>query len=122
MYYDNYKVLLCAYAGFGSHMVEQLREEYPLAYILSVAVAPFHTGETPLQHYNSLLCLSWLQKYTDGVLLFSNDHVLSTLHAKLTYSKPPSSKTISFNDINHHIANTVATTFLPIYDGRKQHR
>ena len=119
MYYNRHKVLLYAWTGFGSHMVELLREEYPLAYILSVAVAPFHTGETPLQHYNSLLCLSWLQKYTDGVLLFSNDNVLTTLQK---ISKLPSSKAISFNDLNHYIANTIATTFLPIYDGRKQHK
>ena len=102
-------------------MVESLREEYPLAYILSMAVAPFHSGETPLQHYNSLLCLSWLQKYTDGILLFSNDHVLATLQkidAKLMHSKP-SQRTISFDDLNHYIANTIATTFLPIYDSRK---
>ena len=102
-------------------MVESLREEYPLAYILSVAVAPFHSGETPLQHYNSLLCLSWLQKYTDGILLFSNDHVLTTLQkndAKLAHSKP-SQKTVSFDDLNHYIANTITTTILPIYDSRK---
>lgn len=112
---------MCACTGFGSHLVELIREEYPLAYILSVAVAPFHTGETPLQHYNSLLCLSWLQKYTDGILLFSNDDVLSTLQrndAKLTSFKP-SSKTISFGDLNDYIANTVATTCLPIYDSHK---
>lgn len=111
-------MLLCARAGFGSHMVEQLREEYPLAYILSLAVAPFHTGETPLQHYNSLLCLLWLQRYTDGIFLFSNDNVLTSLQK---ISKSPS-KAISFNDLNHYIANTIATTFLPIYDGRKQQR
>ena len=102
-------------------MVESLREEYPLAYILSMAVAPFHSGETPLQHYNSLLCLSWLQKYTDGILLFSNDHVLATLQkidAKSMHSKP-SQRTISFDDLNHYIANTIATTFLPIYDSHK---
>ena len=99
-------------------MVELLREEYPLAYTLSMAVAPFHSGETPLQHYNSLLCLSWLQKYTDGVLLFSNDHTLATLQ-KIDAKLKSSSKPISFDDINHYIANTIATTFLPIYDVRK---
>lgn len=111
---------MCTQSGFGSHLVELLREEYPLTYILSVAVAPFNTGETPLQHYNSLLCLSWLQKYTDGILLFSNDHLLTTLQRIDTKMHSKSSpKAISCDDLNRYIANTVASTFLPIFDSDK---
>lgn len=50
-------------AGFGSRLFESLREEYPMNYLMSVTFAPCASGESPLQHYNSLLCLSTLQRY-----------------------------------------------------------
>ena len=49
--------------GFGSQIVESCREEFPEDPILSVSVAPFVSGESPLQHYNSLLTLAWLQRF-----------------------------------------------------------
>ncbi|XP_043922006.1 tubulin delta chain-like [Protopterus annectens] len=49
-------------SGLGAHLCEAVRDEYPLGHILSVSVSPYRTGECPLQHYNSLLCLSWLQR------------------------------------------------------------
>nr|XP_033787772.1 tubulin delta chain-like isoform X2 [Geotrypetes seraphini] len=48
-------------SGLGARLCETIRDEYPLGYILSVTVAPHQTGESPLQNYNSLLSLSWLQ-------------------------------------------------------------
>ena len=48
-------------SGLGSHLVEKLRETYPLAHVLSVAIAPHTCGDCPLQHYNSLLSLASLQ-------------------------------------------------------------
>ena len=62
--------------GLSSALLERIRDNYPLAYILSIPVAPFSLGDTPLQHYNSLLCLSWLQTYSDAVLLIQNDTIL----------------------------------------------
>ena len=62
--------------GLSSALLERIRDNYPLAYILSIPVAPFILGDTPLQHYNSLLCLSWLQTYSDAVLLIQNDTIL----------------------------------------------
>ena len=105
--------------GFGSHLVELLRDEYPLAYILSMAVSPFHTGETPLQHYNSLLCLSWLQKYVDGIMLFSNDSVLTSVQKMDAKSKATSTAAISFKKLNNFISSTIATSLMPVYDNRK---
>ena len=62
--------------GLSSALLERIRDNYPLAYILSIPIAPFSLGDTPLQHYNSLLCLSWLQTYSDAVLLIQNDTIL----------------------------------------------
>ena len=64
------------YVGLSSALLERIRDNYPLGYILSIPIAPFSLGDTPLQHYNSLLCLSWLQTYSDAVLLIQNDVVL----------------------------------------------
>ncbi|MGH0120500.1 UNVERIFIED_CONTAM: hypothetical protein FKN15_066824 [Acipenser sinensis] len=38
---------------------------YPVGHILSVSVAPHQAGESPLQHYNTLLCLAALQRETE---------------------------------------------------------
>ncbi|XP_065891229.1 tubulin delta chain-like isoform X2 [Dysidea avara] len=109
-------------SGFGSRLVELLRDEYPLAYILSMAVTPFHTGETPLQHYNSLLCLSWLQKYVDGIMLFSNDSVLASVQKMDAKSKAASAAAVSFKKLNSYISSTISTTLIPVYDNRKHRK
>lgn len=49
-------------SGLGSHIIEEIRTNYPLNHILSISIVPFATGESPLQNYNSLLTLTWLQK------------------------------------------------------------
>ena len=113
--------------GLGSVLLEHLRQDYPLAYIISVAVAPFSFGETPLQHYNSLLCLSWLQTYSDAVLLFQNDSTLEQVQS-LLYSgraatgsnnnKGPGS--VSMDDMNKHISKTICNCFLPVWDMKQR--
>ena len=50
-------------SGLGSHLVESIRDTYPLAHILSVAVSPHVSGDSPLQSYNSLLSLAALQRW-----------------------------------------------------------
>ena len=48
-------------SGLGSCLIETLRDAYPLAHVMSVSVLPHSAGDSPLQHYNSLLSLSTLQ-------------------------------------------------------------
>lgn len=89
-------------AGLGSRLCEEIREEFPVGHILTVSVVPHQSGESSLQHYNTLLGLAalhrflqckflyinhtpqfWVTKFflthrsADGILLFHNDHVLS---------------------------------------------
>ena len=52
----------CLLAGLGSHLCESIRDDYPMAYIMSAVIGPHVSGESPLQHYNTLLSLSWLQR------------------------------------------------------------
>ena len=48
-------------SGLGSRLVKRIRDTYPLAYVMSIALSPHVSGDSPLQHYNSLLSLSTLQ-------------------------------------------------------------
>jgi len=49
-------------SGLGSHVVEAIRDTYPLGHVMSAAVSPHASGDSPLQHYNSLLSLASLQR------------------------------------------------------------
>lgn len=120
--------------GVGSAITEQLRDDYPLSYILSVAVAPFSYGETPMQHYNSLFCLHQLQSHADGILFFQNDHILTqTMKSPDTTSQHLSATNRdttsgglgggggggggcgSVEDMNKHMSNTLCNILLPLW-------
>lgn len=110
--------------GLSSALLEHLREDYPLAYNITVSVAPFSFGETPLQHYNSLLCLSWLQSYTDAVLLFQNDSILEQVQSLFSIGKcsrvTKNKESVSIDDMNKHISNTLCNSFLPVWDVKQR--
>ena len=123
--------LCIAYTGLGSALLEQLRDDYPMAYILSVLVAPFIHGETPLQHYNSLLCLSRLQDYCDSSLVFQNDSVLEQTQrlAVMSGLAGVGSRTKdgmclteggSVEDMNRHISLSLCNSFLPVWSSKQR--
>ncbi|PVD37371.1 hypothetical protein C0Q70_04370 [Pomacea canaliculata] len=94
-------------SGFGSHLCEALRDKYPVNYLMSVAIGPCASGESPLQHYNSVLCLAALQRTVDGIILIQNDDILDKLH-----KKSPDCQ-VSFEAVNKVIAHTIAGLVLP---------
>ena len=47
-------------SGLGSRMIEEMNDNIQDIQINAIAVFPNQTGETPLQHYNSVLSLSTL--------------------------------------------------------------
>ncbi|CAM9219615.1 unnamed protein product [Hapterophycus canaliculatus] len=72
-------------SGLGSGLLQArrdaaslfaLRDDYPSLYLISACVGPFGTGDTPLQHYNSVLALQHLQAYADCVVFRGNDDLL----------------------------------------------
>uniref|UniRef100_A0ABM5GMJ5 Tubulin delta chain n=1 Tax=Pogona vitticeps TaxID=103695 RepID=A0ABM5GMJ5_9SAUR len=103
-------------AGLSSRLCEAIREEYPLGRILSVSVAPHQSGESPLQHYNALLGLSWLQRYADGILLFQNDEVLKRAATVALPGKgaPETSGRLSFSAMNAYMASCLAGLLYPL--------
>ena len=124
--------LLSISAGLGSAIAERLRDEYPLAHFLSISVAPFVSGESPLQHYNTLLSLRWLQNYSDAVVLFQNDRVLQQAEkcTSVAARECPRGTThefpkgpgvsgsrgggVSLWDMNRHISGTLCSSLLPV--------
>ncbi|XP_068091318.1 tubulin delta chain-like isoform X1 [Hyperolius riggenbachi] len=105
-------------SGLGSRLCEEIRDHYPAGHLLSVTAAPHESGETPLQHYNALLCLSWLQRYCDGVLLFPNDEVLKRAASttdKKSYTSSGLQPAVSLPAMNAHIASCLAGLLYPVY-------
>ncbi|EMP29522.1 Tubulin delta chain [Chelonia mydas] len=103
-------------AGLSSRLCEAIRDEYSLGQILSVTVAPHQAGESPLQHYNALLCLSWLQRHVDGVLLFQNNAVLRRTAALLAKKAPVSDMQpqVSLSAMNTYVASCLAGLLYPL--------
>ena len=53
--------------GLGCAILQSLRDEFGNCHMTSITVTPFVSGEIPLQHYNALLTLAWLQRFVfDG--------------------------------------------------------
>jgi hypothetical protein len=95
-------------SGLGSRITQELRNEYQREFILSVVVAPLQSGETALQNYNAVLCLSVLNEFSDAILLLENDVALRALSeaASTTTTASSSSSTASSSVDRDMIANT----------------
>ena len=101
-------------SGLGSLLHQMLREEYPMNYILSCAIAPYTSGEAPLQDYNTSLCLSKVHESADGILLFKNDEVLSkAARGRKQDRKTETSEPASLVHCNQYIAHCLAELILP---------
>lgn len=99
-------------AGLGSRLIERIRSEYPKPYILNVAVAPSHHGDTPLQNYNSVLTLNQLQKYSDGVIFKENDQLERIVSYWKSKQRKTSSPAVSIEEMNQLTATDCAMLFL----------
>lgn len=104
-------------SGLGSLLHQMLRDEYPMNYILSCVVAPYDSGESPLQDYNISLCLSTVHDTTDGILLFKNDEILlkSKLSVRACKEERKSEATVPVSTVqcNLYIARCIAELILP---------
>eukprot|EP00966_Prymnesium_polylepis_P336166 7391458-Prymnesium_polylepis.2 len=78
-------------AGLGSLLLQEARDAYPRRYITAASMSPFAAGELPLGYYNATLALSFLQEFSDTVLLFDNAALLNNLSAAATNATTASS-------------------------------
>ncbi|ELU02208.1 hypothetical protein CAPTEDRAFT_136680 [Capitella teleta] len=97
-------------SGLGSAFTESLRDLYPMANLISCVVLPYASGESPLQFYNTLLSLNVLLNTSDAIVYFSNDEILHRLKQRLK----DADCSVSFAQINSHIAACLGGVFLPV--------
>ena len=97
-------------SGVGSRLTELLRDEYPEKFLLSCIVTPFFGGESPLQHYNSILTLSKLCEHSDCILAFDNDEILR----RLQLNKVTAKNAVSLSLMNMYVASCISGVLLPM--------
>ncbi len=92
-------------SGYGSHLMESVKDEFGYKkYMFNCAVGPFHSGETPLQCYNNLLCMSYLHEYSDMIILYQNDDLIKSL-----------SKRTAHKHLDHEVDDTVSLSQMNSY-------
>lgn len=57
-------------SGLGSRLLDDYRDSFNKAYLMTVSVWPSLHGETPLQHYNSCFSLAHIQENADACINF----------------------------------------------------
>ncbi|KRX06580.1 Tubulin/FtsZ, GTPase domain [Pseudocohnilembus persalinus] len=91
-------------SGLGSRLLEEFRNIFDDVYITNTVIFPSKSGETTLQHYNTILTLAQLQTYSDSVVYFQNDKI----NNYLSYSKSQNvEKSIDITNINQYIASNL---------------
>jgi len=101
-------------SGFGSFLVEAVRENYPDIDILNIAVMPLLTGEVIVQNYNATMTLSTLYENSDAVLLVEND-LLNILCKNLLHIKKP-----TLDDMNKVLATMLSSFLYPVLSDKKK--
>ncbi|VDP72481.1 unnamed protein product [Echinostoma caproni] len=98
-------------SGLGLRLVEEADSELSLRLRLCFTVVPHRYGDSPLQAYNSLLCLARLTQLSDSIVLLYNDWLLEQLQMwQSPGDKPPDERPILSNtSINLDQMNRLAS-------------
>ena len=88
-------------SGLGSRLMETYKDEFEGAKLVNVVVWPTPSGETPLQNYNSWFTTSFLQKYSDAVVIFENEGMIKSIPKLINGKKIQS---VSMKNINEYIS------------------
>ncbi|OAF70009.1 Sodium/potassium-transporting ATPase subunit beta-1 [Intoshia linei] len=92
-------------SGFTSLLLEHLSDYYPGVFKICASVVPQSSGESPLQDYNTLLSLTYLQKYSDCIFWLDNDLFLN--------NGSKSTQANSFLECNNDMMSPLAALFDP---------
>ncbi|KAK1944963.1 Tubulin delta chain [Phytophthora citrophthora] len=110
-------------SGLGCRVLENLRDTYSKAYIVTASVAPSYTrGDTPLQNYNAVLTLRCLQEVADAVIYKDNDDLLRTAgYWKALVQEragiDSAYQRVSLDEINSMVAADLAGLLFPVETG-----
>lgn len=94
-------------SGFGTHLVEAIKEHNSKVNMLNVAIWPYSTGEVILQNYNSILTISRLIENSDGVISLYNDEEMKLCRTHKQIKNP------TFSDINTVISEKLLSVLFP---------
>lgn len=100
-------------SGLGSRLMETFKDIYPKAKLVNVVVWPHPSGETPLQNYNSWFTTSFLQKYSDSVIIFQNEDMMKTIPKWIDDKK---AQNVSMRNLNEYISVWMKNIFVPRSD------
>ncbi|KAJ3346523.1 hypothetical protein HDU91_007015 [Kappamyces sp. JEL0680] len=102
-------------SGLGSRLVQEIRQEYGKGAIMTVSFAPFASGETAVQSYNTLLSLHSLQQCADFIGYFPNDVLLACVERDQSSAIHGNQKqtAIQLQGMNEYAASCLAGLFLP---------
>lgn len=83
--------------------------------MMNVAIWPYSTGEVILQNYNSILTMSRLIQYSDGVISLYNDEELRLCKTGKKIKNP------TYKDINTVISEKLLSVFFPCANTCEKH-
>jgi len=110
-------------SGLGSRIISEItnsvNDEYSDIYKLTATITPFAVGDTPLQHFNNLLCLSNVYQNVDGMILFSNEDIKRTIEnsiykINLGQSIRQMETNFGFELINRYISSCLLDLLSPL--------
>ena len=111
-------------SGLGSLLMQEIRDVYPRYYLTACAMCPFVAGELPLGHYNAALAMSFLQEFSDAIILVDNSQLLHqlTAAAKETHSTSSRSATcLNMRDLDADVARGLAGLTFPTDGPNSRH-
>lgn len=90
-------------SGFGSMMLESIRDQFPKKVITAYSVLPANEegSDVVVQPYNTVLTLNYINKYSDCVIVMDN-HALGQVSFDSSRTK----------NVNFNILNTLVSTVL----------
>lgn len=78
-------------SGFGSLLIQELRDQFPKQIISSYSILPTNEdgSDVVVQPYNTILSLSYLDKFCDSIIVMDN-HALGKVSMDSSRSRTPS--------------------------------
>jgi hypothetical protein len=101
-------------SGLGSRLLSEIRDRYGKGAMLTSSFAPFASGETSVQNYNTLLSLNAVASNACFVGYFSNDQLIRCTTRNLNTSHHlQKQETIPLDSLNRYAARALAGFLLP---------
>ncbi|XP_077301484.1 uncharacterized protein LOC143922099, partial [Arctopsyche grandis] len=90
-------------SGFGSLMLENLRDNYPKKIITSFSILPTNeeSSDVVVQPYNTVLSLNYLNRFTDSIVAMDNHAI-----GKVTMDSARV-KNVSFDQLNSLVSTVI---------------